>query len=657
VPEDALKEDLKTAIERDEPFGPANDDDSLQELPAATLREAILSLPALPADGTKRLRLRRVQVVGALDLEAQRIGLRLQLFRCQLTGDLNLYQAWATDIALIKCVLSGGLYANQLELCWNLQLSGSEVGRGVALAGAKIGGRLFMNDTTLAATTVGSGVAGTAFDADGAQVSGDVLCRAISSVGEIRLLGTKIGGLLYMEGATLKAATGEGLEAKRAFNADGAKIGGDLFYDGMSSVGEIRLLGAKIGGQLSLKKATLKAVAGDVVNGGAFNADGIEVSRSLVCDEVSSEGEMRIPGATIGGQLSMDNATLGAMAGEDEVAEAAFNADGVEVSGGMFCRETSSTGEVRLLGARIGVQLSMSKATFKATAGRDGVAGVAFNADGLEVSGDMFCRGISSTGEVRLPAAKISGQLALYGVQLAVKDTHKDCLTLVAAEIDELILGFVGVQGVVDLTDVKARSLWDAGEREFFGKLPKTLKLQGFRYESLREPLSAEQRLEWIECSQRQQHYPGVYAELADAYRRIGRRADAREVGIANERRAREDGTLLKKVWNYLLWKFVRYGYENWRAAVGLIVVIAIGSLLFCVASDHFVATVKEPPDLYPVIYATDAAIPVLDLGQTRTWATDGWLEWVELGLAISGYTLVAAVIAGLAGIFNRDQV
>jgi hypothetical protein len=334
----------------------------------------------------------------------------------------------------------------------------------------------------------------------------------------------------------------------------------------------------------------------------------------------------------------------------------AFSADRAEISGGVFFHELTSEGEMRLLGAKMS-DLSLYKARLSGIAEDGEEVRPALNAEGIKVGGDIFCNELTSQGEVRLLGAKVGGQLGLFGIDLGTKAPGEKCLTLSASRIDEITLGFQRVEGIVDLTNAHTRILSDAGWGRFFGVLPETLQLQGFHYESLQEPLTPEQRLAWIERSQRDQHYPSVYAELAEAYRHIGNRSAARAIGIANERRAREDGTTIQKIWNYLLWKSVRYGYENWRAAIGLLVVIAIGSIIFGFADDHFVKTVKEPPDLTPVIYATDAAIPVLDLGQTSTWTVTGWLEWVELALAISGYALVAAVIAGLAGIFNRDQV
>ncbi len=496
MPETDLREELEAAIERDEPFGPADESTPLREVQAATLREAIIA-PLNHPDGAKRLRLQRVLIVGELDLESQQISLRLQMKDCELKDAFSIRQARAIDITLFDCVIGGPLFANQLYLRWNFRLNGSSLHNGATLLGAKIGGQLSVNSTKL---------------------------KALKS--------------------------GDGKVAGPAFNADRVEVSGGMFCDGMESEGEVRLLGAKVG-ELSVERAKLKSLK----------------------DE---EGKGMRP---------------------------ALNADRVRVSGSMFCRGMETEGEVRLLGAKVGGQLSMREASLTATA-------------------DDKCG-----------------------------------LKLIGAEVDELILAFKEVDGVVDVTDAKVRSLWDAEYGEFSGQHPPALRLQGFRYESLREPLSAEQRLEWIDRSQQGQHQPGVYAELAEAYRRIGHRADARAIGIASERRGREDGTLVKKIWSWLLWKSVRYGYENWRAAAGLVIVITIGSILFWVAECRFVETVREPPGLSPFIYATDVAIPVLDVGQTRTWAADGWLEWVELVLAISGYAFVAAVIAGLAGIFNRDQV
>ncbi len=652
----ALRMELEAAIERDEPFEPAGDDAPLREVPATTLREVILA-PRDHPDGAKRLWLRRVQVTEKLDLEAQHVGLRLRLEDCELKEDLVLRQTRAIDIALYDCVFGGRLRAGQLELRWNLRLNGSKMNDGVELLGARVGGQLSMNNAMLKAMAGEDGEVGSGFAADDLEVSKGFFCDGMSAEGEVRLLGAKVGGQLSMNNAVLKAIAGKDGEVKPAFAADRIDASRGIFCNGMSAEGEVRLLGAKVGGQLSMNNAVLKAIAGeDAEVGSVLTADGIEASGGIFCDGMSAEGEVRLLGAKVK-LLSMNEAALKAIVGRDGEVRPAFNGDRSEVDEGMFCDGMSAEGEVRLLGAKVGGQLSMSNVALKAIAGKDGEVRPAFNGDGIKVSDGMFCDGMSAEGEVRLLGGEVGGQLALVKTQLAMEAPDEDCLALVGAKSNELIIALDEVKGVINLTDAKVRSLWDAGGGEFLGQLPDTIRLQGFRYDSLREPLSARKRLEWIERSQQEQHYPGVYAELAEAYRSIGRREDAREIGIANERRAREDGSGLYKIWNYLLWATVRYGYENWRAVVWLLAVITAGSILFCVGGDHFVATAKEHPDFSPVIYATDAAIPVLDLGQTRTWTADGLLRWVELLLAISGYALVAAVIAGLAGIFNRDQV
>ena len=89
-----------------------------------------------------------------------------------------------------------------------------------------------------------------------------------SATGAVRLLGAKIGGQLDCSGATL---TNEGGDA---LFADGAEITGGVFLrDGFSATGAVRLLGAKIGGQLDCSGATLTNEGGD-----ALAADGAEIT-------------------------------------------------------------------------------------------------------------------------------------------------------------------------------------------------------------------------------------------------------------------------------------------------------------------------------------------------------------------------------------------
>ncbi|MCH8859225.1 MAG: hypothetical protein IID54_06560, partial [Proteobacteria bacterium] len=90
---------------------------------------------------------------------------------------------------------------------------------------------------------------------------------------------------------------------------------------------------------------------------------------------------------------------------QGSVFDGRFNADGLDVAGNLFMSGGAQFKGVRLLGAKVGGQLSASGSTF------DGL----FNADGLDVAGDLFMRGGAQFKEVRLVGAKVGGQLSAIG--------------------------------------------------------------------------------------------------------------------------------------------------------------------------------------------------------------------------------------------------
>src|SRR5690606_6431163 len=84
-------------------------------------------------------------------------------------------------------------------------------------------------------------------------VDSGMLCRSgFTSVGEIRLLSARVAGQLSFAGATLANPD------KAALAAHGLTVDGDVFcYDGFTAVGEIRLGGAHITGCLDFRGAAL----------------------------------------------------------------------------------------------------------------------------------------------------------------------------------------------------------------------------------------------------------------------------------------------------------------------------------------------------------------------------------------------------------------
>jgi hypothetical protein len=223
----------------------------------------------------------------------------------------------------------------------------------------------------------------------------DFQLRSSDVTGEVRLLHARITGQLNCAGSTL---TNEG---GVALSADGAEINGGVVVGfGFSAIGEVRLPRSKIDGQLNCDGATLTNEYG-----AALLADGAEVNGDVFLrNHFSAEGQVGLVGAQIHGQLDCSGATL---INEGGIALAA---DGAEIEGDVFLRNRfSSTGEVRLNNARIRGQLDCPGATLT------NAQGAALSAGRAEIDQVLFWNNFSATGAVQLPGAKIRGDLYCVG--------------------------------------------------------------------------------------------------------------------------------------------------------------------------------------------------------------------------------------------------
>lgn len=227
--------------------------------------------------------------------------------------------------------------------------------------------------------------------ADRVDVRGSMLLRErFSAKGEVRLRGAKIGGNLECDTSTFENTDGV------ALNADGIDVRGGVFLRrGFSAKGEVRLPSAKIGSVLDCGKGTFENASGI-----ALNADGIDVRGGVFLNGgFSAKGEVRLLDARIG--------VLTCIKGAFENPDGdALSADRIDVRGGVFLREGfSAKGQVRLPAARIVGDLNCIGTI-------DNADRTALNADGIDVKGDVLLRnGFSSKGEVRLLGAKIGGSL------------------------------------------------------------------------------------------------------------------------------------------------------------------------------------------------------------------------------------------------------
>ena len=365
-----------------------------------------------------------------------------------------------------------------------------------------------------------------------------------------------------------------------------------------------------------------------------------------------TEGQVRLLGATIGGDLDCSNAAVENPPQADVPGSGiAVNADRAVVKGAVFLRDGfRAQGDVRLLGANIGGDLDCSNATF-ANPPRPGVpgSGIALAADGIVVKGTVFLnKGFRAEGEVRLLGGQVGGQLtctggSISGAMNADAATVKRALRwtyIVNPERTTLILNDASVGALVD--DSKS---WPAHGNLF---------LDGFLYERISSgPRDVKNRLEWLARQAAFTLQP--YRRLAKVLRDEGDNAGARIVLFEMEKRRRhqEDRGPFARAWTGILKLTIGFGYYPGRALLWSIGLTVVGCLLFwggdtvgsmAPTDKDAYGTFRQSGQLPPqherfnaLIYSFEGSVPLVKLGQVDRWQPDPNPRW-ECQPAISVY-------------------
>jgi hypothetical protein len=636
---------------------------NLQQAQAVTVRLPDCHTPGITADelhvrGALVLE-RLVASPGGVSLSGARVGGHLDLDGAELTNREG------------PALHADSFTVDQSMYCRNGFTAEGEV----RLLGARIGGNLELDGAVL------TGPGGLALNADRLTVDHSMYCRTgFTAHGEVNLLGAHIGSTLEFDGAALVNPGGLALNAdsltvdlavfcRNGFTAEGevrllgAHVGGNLEFDGAALVnpgglalnadslavdqsmycrngftarGEVNLLGARIEGSLDFEGAALTNP-----DGIALYADSLTVGRAMFCRKgFAAEGEVNLLGARVGSVIDFEKASLVNPGG------LALNADNLTVGQSMFCRRGfTAEGEVNLLSAHVGGNLDFDGAVLA------NPAGLALNADSLTVDRAMFCRdGFTAEGEVNLFGARIGGSLAFTA---AVLTGHGGvALDLETARAGALFLTLrQPPDGVVDLTNARVGSLHDTQDG-----WPARMRLRGFGYEVLEnDSVRVRARLKWL-ARHEGGYAPGLYDQLAAAYRRDGHTQAARRVGIAKQWRRRRDLNVLGKAWNWLLYLTVGYGYRTWLAGLWLAALVALGTAVFAGAyPTQLRAASATVPSFQPAAYTLDVMLPIVDLGQKKNWFPQAAAQVWSWALTGAGWVLTTAVVAGLTNALKRD--
>ncbi|MDO9633336.1 MAG: hypothetical protein Q7I92_15680, partial [Humidesulfovibrio sp.] len=313
----------------------------------------------------------------------------------------------------------------------------------------------------------------------------------------------------------------------------------------------------------------------------------------------------------------------------------------------FFSKDFRSVGAVRLLGAHIAGTLVCTGGIFINAAGK------ALDLEFAAIGGAFFLDPKYARGIFNLFRSETTKALKMRTNALA--------------------------KASIDLSGAKVGLLYDAP-----GSWPKEgkLRLDGFHYESIhhRSPLTAKERLIWLNRQHRKQFMPQPYEQLADVFQRAGHDSEAKDVRIAKENaRQRYFKNPIKSTWWFLKWATIGYGYRPQRALYLLLILIALGSTVYWQnmesmtpsVSYHYNATdssdvkgnfiASNYPDLNTLFYSIDVALPIVDLQQERYWMpnTDTkngrylwWFNWFEV---LAGWFLASMGIAGATGIIRKD--
>jgi len=461
----------------------------------------------------------------------------------------------------------------------------------------------------------------------------------------------------------------QGAWIKAPLDLRGATSAGDVYLTRCWFDEPPTLYDACIKGTLSLEGSRVKELAADRLSseGDVFLRNGFK-----------AEGNVRLLGAKIGGSLECDNASF--TTGKGDSGDA-LNADRIEVNGGVFLRNGfKAEGDVSLLGAKIGGNLSCIKATICGS-------GAGLSLEGMAVAGKFFFRQNSpAIGNVLLSGARVG--------------------TLVDDEAS-----------------------WGEG-----------LDLHNFTYDAISatSPSDGATRRAWLDKQQPELSgkdgegkffTPQPWLRLKKVLKEAGHNQQARQIGIALEERRRhcgkvgKDETLVRPwrdmhsgfVWvlHWLFGAFAGYGYRPfkllyWSIGVWLLcatfydiaayrAAFAPSSAIILNDSKLLAACSPAPPDappnprhnwylcpalpseytgFHPLMYSLNVLLPVVDLQQEQAWGPitptpskvwwpnayalfESWGGWAQLfiwGETLYGWMAGAMLIAVVTGLTRKQE-
>ncbi|GAA4040484.1 hypothetical protein [Parerythrobacter jejuensis] len=640
-----------------------------------------------------------------------------------LKGDLQITSSrLAEGLSLQSGTIGGNVFLQRSHICNGANLADATVTGGVMLKQSVFTGHMQSWACTIAglnASTVT--IEKAAFDGHVSMQAAHVLatCEISDTIfGRRRskiFIGPSLPYNLNMQGFS----TGYSLQVNRcAFHSinvlSNLEIGGNIWFEQCYFAPEvknwsIRLAGSKVGAIVGIDACLI--------------GSGLELP-TLHCSELQLHGNLIFPG-----MADLARNEIAIWASECVVSRrVGFAVDqsgpGKGNLGACWGRVDFSTSRI---GERFYLR---STRIFLSQATKDDRSALAVDLSRIEVGGDLMIgpsayklvESIDQTerearieGCVNLDDARIAGDLIVHQSTIAAdgdivrplshfeteervsKRKRGAALTLRDARIDgELELGRPVLRGIVDMRDATVGAIADGGgdRWEDAGVAPGHLLLDGLTYRDLDNVYdgaaegrsikntpsdAASRRLRWLtlqypdRAATPDTFVPQPYEQLASIFASEGNEKARRQVLIEKRDLQRRHGRLgrFERGVQWVLMAVSEYGYSPGRAILCTIAWLMLGTAGAYILENQgaiILSSIDGQPKapFSPLVYALDAAIPIIDLNQDSGWTLDKeklgsrWMAELLVtakGLyEIIGMLLVSITILTLTGTLREKE-
>lgn len=516
------------------------------EVRAGFLRKLLLRLDQSWAVAAPGVRIKAARIAGALDLtDCSGAGLpALALIGCEIPEPVDISHARLARLSLADSRLTR-LLGDEVQIDGEFDICGvapmgapSAETLTIKLRGARIDGDVLARRAKLARAVDSND---DALMLQGAEIAGNVLLdNGFEAFGCVWLMAARIEGGLQCDGAQLLNRSDDG--AALALEAHGARVGRVQLRGGFKAEGEVRLAGAVVGGDVDLNDASFRnefAVAVNLANA--------EIAGQVYADGAKIAGQLQLQGANVARNLDLRGVEITHRASpRGDTFGRAIEGAGLVVGSTALLQGANIKGEVFLADARVSGYVAFGGGRFI------NGGGWAIRAPNLRAGGNVTFKiadnGYAPHGQktvieggAKFDRARIEGALAWLNLELRGPgpEGQKGALFSFA---DAAIGGAVQARGLTTQQDARidasgaACAALDDDVKTGWGVDGANLDLNGFAYGRID---SAEehwrQRLSWLRRSRGadQRFSPQPFAHAALVYARAGRREDARRIQLA----------------------------------------------------------------------------------------------------------------------------